>query len=397
MSKPPAAAKQSTVDYRLLVPLLINSAAVQIVVSIARVTTSYRVLELALPVIWLGVISATFAILPVFLAIWVGRFMDRGNDARVVWLGSALVALGCAGLLASISSLALLLASTAVVGTGHLFLMASQQLLCTRCSDARDRESVFGNYMVAAAVGQGLGPYIVGWLGGSATVPPTQYLFRIALIGALATLAAAIAIRPDAKPPRKGGAEPLVPVRELLRVPGLAAVLSASVITTTAMDLTVVYLPLLGAERSIDVSDIGRLLTVRAASSMVSRLLYSRLLGIVGRIPLMVSGMIAAGIGYALLAAPVALAVMYFATTVIGFALGIATTLTITSVVVLTTAGTRGTAGSLRIMGNRIGQVVVPFGASVVASVTGSAGIFLIVAAALAVSGAAVHWSRPDR
>ena len=177
--------------------------------------------------------------------------------------------------------------------------------------------------------------------------------------------------------------------------PGLAAVLSASIITTTAMDLTVVYLPLLGAERSIDVGDIGRLLTMRAAASMVSRLLYTRMIGVVGRIPLMVGNLVGAGLAYALLAVPAPLAVMYFATAVIGFALGIATTLTITSVVVLTTAGTRGTAGSLRLMGNRIGQVIVPFGASVVAAVTGSAGIFLIVAAALAAAGAAVHRSRP--
>ena len=33
-----------------------------------RVTTSYRAIELDLPVIWIGVIAATFAILPIFLA-----------------------------------------------------------------------------------------------------------------------------------------------------------------------------------------------------------------------------------------------------------------------------------------------------------------------------------------
>ena len=37
-----------------------------------------------------------------------------------------------------------------------------------------------------------------------------------------------------------------------------------------------VYVPLLGAERHIDVHDIGLLLTVRAAASMVARLFYAR-------------------------------------------------------------------------------------------------------------------------
>ena len=81
----------SDVDYRLLVPLVLNSAIIQAVYAIMRVTTSYRAIELDLPVIWIGVISATFAILPIFLAVWVGRFMDRGNDAQACWIGAALM------------------------------------------------------------------------------------------------------------------------------------------------------------------------------------------------------------------------------------------------------------------------------------------------------------------
>src|SRR5215467_3239164 len=93
----PAAEAASDVDYRLLVPVLINSLLIHIVVALARVTTSYRAVELDLPIIWLGVISATFAIFPIFLAVWVGRFIDRGHDAVAAWIGSGLIALACAG------------------------------------------------------------------------------------------------------------------------------------------------------------------------------------------------------------------------------------------------------------------------------------------------------------
>jgi len=86
---PEAGSRTSDVDYRLLVPLVLNSAIIQAVYAIMRVTTSYRAIELDLPVIWIGVISATFAILPIFLAVWVGRFMDRGNDAQACWIGAA--------------------------------------------------------------------------------------------------------------------------------------------------------------------------------------------------------------------------------------------------------------------------------------------------------------------
>jgi hypothetical protein len=80
---------------------------------------------------------------------------------------------------------------------------------------------VFGNYMVASAVDQGIGPLIAGWAGGSATVPPTQLLFAIGLAISVAGLAAALAIRPSRN---RGAGQPgrkVTPVRELLRLPGL--------------------------------------------------------------------------------------------------------------------------------------------------------------------------------
>ena len=59
--------------------------------------------------------------------------------------------------------------------------------------------------------------------------------------------------------------------------PGLVAVIVAGVLLVSASDIVVIYVPLLGAERHIDVHDIGLLLTVRAGASMVARLFYPRI------------------------------------------------------------------------------------------------------------------------
>jgi hypothetical protein len=67
------------------------------------------------------------------------------------------------------------------------------------------------------------------------------------------------------------------------------------------------------------------------------------------------------------------------------------------TIVLFLSAGTRGTANSLRVTGNRIAQVAVPFGASLIAAVAGAGGIFVIIAASLVASGAAVYWSRTDK
>ena len=52
---------------------------------------------------------------------------------------------------------------------------------------------------------------------------------------------------------------------------------------------------------------------------------------------------------------------------------------------------------SLRITGNRIGQVALPFVVSLVAAATGVGGIFVVIAISLAASGISVHLGRPER
>jgi predicted MFS family arabinose efflux permease len=389
--------RKSDIDYRLLIPLVLNSAVVQTIYAIVRVTTSYRAIELNLPVVSLGIISATFAVPPTLLAVWVGRMLDRGLDAQAAWIGSGLFVVTCAGFWFFSDTLVALLLLTALFGVGHLFVMASQQMVCVRCAGPRGRDAAFGNYVVSSAIGQGLGPYLIAWVGGTASVPPTGTLFGIALIVAVISLATAAAIRPAPKHLRPERTREVVPLRTLLRQRGLMAVLTASVITITSQDLLTIYLPLLGADQNIDVRNIGALLTVRSVASLASRLSYTRVLRLIARQPLTLISMGGAGIGFACFALPIPLPVMYAAMIFLGFSLGIATTLSLTNVVDLASAAAMGTVMSLRITGNRLGQAAVPFLASLVATATGVAGIFAIIAVSLVTSGASVHFSRQER
>jgi predicted MFS family arabinose efflux permease len=323
--------------------------------------------------------------------------MDRGNDAQSCWIGAVLLVAACAGFRFWAGSVTTLLLLTVLLGISHLFMMASQQMLCIRCSGPRGRDAVFGNYLVASAIGQGLGPYIIAWSSGSARLPPTDRLYAIGLVISFASLVTAGAMRPAPKLPAHEHSRTVVPLRTLMRQRGLMAVLVASVITITAQDLLTIYLPLLGADRNINARDVGMLLTVRSVFSLVSRMGYVRIIHLVGRGPLTLASMIGAGVGFACLALPVPLSAMIGAMAVMGFSLGIATTLSLTNVVDLASPQAMGTVMSLRITGNRIGQVALPFVASLVAAAAGVGGIFVIIALSLAASGAAVQFSRQGR
>jgi MFS family permease len=383
-------------DYRLHVPLLVHSVGIQTVVSLVRVTTSYRALELDLSVVWLGVLSASFALLPVFLGVFVGRFIDRGNDVLAAWIGNAVMLVACVGLALSHTSALSLLAFTAVLGVGHIFLMAGHQMICIRSAGAGSRELAFGNFLVAAAIGQGLGPFIIGWLGGGANIPPTRLLFNMGAVGIAAMMLLSFTLRPGARQGEQVEQGGMVSVGELLRIPGLSTVLVASIITVTAQDLVVIYLPLLGIERGIDASQIGLLLTVRSAASMISRLLYVQLVYTVGRWPLMVASMLGSAATFLALALPLPLAAVYMVCAAMGFALGVASTLSITGAVEVAPVQARATVMSMRISGNRIGQVVLPLLAGVVATAAGAAGVLVLIGLGLAVSGAAVRYVPKD-
>ncbi len=81
---------------------------------------------------------------------------------------------------------------------------------------------------------------------------------------------------------------------------------------------------------------------------------------------------------------------MYAVLIVLGFAMGIASTLTISGVVHIAPAEAYGTALTLRMTGNRLGQVAFPALAGLVAAATGVAGILVIIGLGIAVSGVAV-------
>jgi MFS family permease len=381
------------IDYGLLVPFMAHVVLLQSLILIVRITTSYRAIELNLPVFWLGVIATGFAIIPVFCAVRLGRWIDRGNDARAIWIGNVLILAACVGFWLWPNSALHLVALSVLLGFGHMFCMAGHQMLMVRVGGPASRESVLGYYMIAAAIGQGAGPLVVGWLGGSAALPPTGLLFVISLALAAAGLVVALLIKPARAVAELGKDDALIPIGKLLHTRGLPAIFIASVVTVTAIDLLVIYMPALGAERQIDSNHIGLLLTVRSAASLISRIFYSRMIFAFGRAPLTLVSMLVSAAAFAILAVPMPLPAIYAVMILLGFGMGIASTLTLSGVVFLAPAHAYGTALTLRMTGNRIGQVVFPALAGVIAAAGGVASIFLLIGLSIGASGVAVPLS----
>ncbi len=366
--------------------LLAHAALTQLITFVLRPTTSYRALELGVPATWLGVLSGCFAVAPLVLAVPAGQIVDRVGERRVVIAGSLLMCLAGTALLLLGHTVVGLIVGSVVLGTAHLGAVVGQQALVANSTNSGRADTAFGYYTFAASLGQALGPLLIVLFGGNRAIPSTTPIFQGSTAIAVLLIAVAFAIRADVTGRVHQTSHPLG-VRSLLRLPGLPRALLTSCVVLAAVDISLVYLPALGAERHIASGFIGTLLVLRAIASMASRLFLGRLTAAIGRRRLLISSIFTAAVGLAVCAAPAPTWLLATAVAVAGFGLGVGQPLTMSWLAESAPPGTRGRAMSLRLTGNRAGQVLLPGAAGLAAAGLGAAGVLLITAIGLACTG----------
>ena len=184
-----------------------------------------------------------------------------------------------------------------------------------------------------------------------------------------------------------GGAKAPVKLGTALRVEPAArntliASIGLSMMVLCTIDLLQVYLPALGVERGIPTQSIGVLLALRAAATVLSRLGMDRLVRAVGRARLLLvsTGVSALLVGLLVLDLPVPWMAVLLVLAGLGLGAGPAVEHEVVSAAA--TEGTRGTWMSIRLLGNRLGQAVIPVGVGVFATTLGAGGVFLVLGVA---------------
>jgi MFS family permease len=381
--------RRSGGDGRWFLTLFVMATLLQAATAVARPMASYRALEIGMDASSLGIVAAAFAIAPVAFALSIGRRIDRWGPFPFLIGSTALMVLASVGLAVAGSSAALL-ALIAVLGLAQLvFVVANQTLVGSRTP--RDRyDTRFGSLSFVASLGQLIGPAGAGLIAADGTPAGTT---RALIFGAVLCLVAIpLAVRLMVRDPGPAVARPSVaevapPVLSILRMPGMGPAMLASLTVLSTMDVITVYLPALGEERGLSVATVGALLAVRAGASMASRLFLGRLVALLGRERLMIASLATAAasvIALPFVPLPVAFVVMAIA----GLTLGVGQPMTMAWVAARATESARGTAMSLRLLGNRVGQVVIPMGAGAVAVAAGTPGV--LAAAGLTVGVSAI-------
>lgn len=139
--------------------LLLATVLVSLASSLVRPMLSYRTLGLGGDAADVGVIAAASGVLPLLVAVPVGRLVDR-RGARSFIVGGLVVQAIATGLLVLTSRVWQLAALNAAVGLGGVIHIVGAQALLAAGSRAREQDRRFGLAAVAVSAGQLIGPVL---------------------------------------------------------------------------------------------------------------------------------------------------------------------------------------------------------------------------------------------
>jgi MFS family permease len=391
------------------------------VINATRPTVTYHALTLGASTVEIGLVQSAFSLLPAFIAVWVGRVVDRLGTSPFMIASTTILALG--GILATYSSgLWLLALSQVAMGLGHIMYLVASQALVANVGPREGRETRFGTYSMMISIGQLVGPAVAAAILGGSTVvavvlvasvaalPPPPASFREqsllpdspeALVFLAATLLSVVATglacllprlsrrsdRPQTPPP-EGGPSAWAVTRTVLRRPGMLAAMFVSIVVISTLDAFVAYLPAYGELTGLSVALVGLLLSVRAGAALVSRVFMGPIIARLGRGRLLATTMTMAGISLMIMPfvrSEIGLITVF---AIVGLGLGLVQPLTIAWVANRSPRAERGTALGVRITGNRAALLVVPTLLGAIAGTAGLGAIFLVCGVSLAVGAA---------
>ncbi|TQC46491.1 MFS transporter [Rhodococcus sp. WS4] len=373
------------------VSLCLVTALLQAVYAAVRVMISYRALELGGDGATVGILTALYSLVPLVAAIPIGRAVDGRHAAAVLRLGAAISVAAVVAILLS-TDLVVLALGAILLGFGHILTLVSGQGYVPLMSEPDQYDRRFGGLTVWISVGQSIGIPVAGIIASRSHEGHVDTTGSLLAMLVLATLAAAASLSPHFRIPTASHRRSESPARQstmsMLSTTGMRPAVFSSLIVLTSMDLTTAYLPVLGEQYGFSVLTVTAILTARAIAAIISRMFLTQLLHLAPRRWLLISGTLCSALPVALIPAvpqPIVVAILM---SVAGFFWGLAQPLTMTWVAGLVPPPNRASALSLRLTGNRLGQVFIPLTAGAIAGSAGADAVFVLTGGLLA--GAAI-------
>jgi len=341
----------------------------------------------------IGLLVAGAAVLPLVLAVPIGTAVDRWGARRVMLLGFAGTTAALLPMVAQPSLAWLIVAFVAGSALQNGFIIGAQALIAALGAEGRGREAAYGWWTTAMSGGQVIGPIAAGLL--LDRLGP-----RPALAGVAASFAAALLLMLLVR--SRGRSETVVPPFRWRAAGGLLRdrTVGIAVLTSTAavwaMTIHATFLPVHLESLALSAATIGALLSLRSVAAVVVRPVMPQVVALLGgRERTVVYTLVALALALAGVVAHPSPWLVGLWVVLFGAGHGLSQPISMVMVADRVAARERGAALGVRLMLNRLSQVLAPIAFAWVATGSGLPAMFLAHAALVAVAAVILlAWTR---
>jgi predicted MFS family arabinose efflux permease len=354
---------------------LFSAIFILIPVSAARPMSSLFAEHLGASLVGIGLITACYSVIPLFIAIYTGRFIDKFGEKTPLLAGSMGVALSSIlpYLYPDIKTLYL---SLLLLGGSQFLGVVSIQNGVARSVPAEERDKAISTFSLFASIGLMLGPLIGGYLTQHLGFQKSYLILSFVSIISLFLTFFVYQKKGDYQNKKTNSLR----TKELLSIDGLKRIIFVSMLNLAALDLFYVYYPIYANSIGFTPSQIGIILMFQSLSSVMVRFLLPRLTIKFGRIQILSSFMLLGASAYGILPFFSQYALVIVVAILVGAGLGIAQPLTIILSYTFAPKNHTGEVLGMRLAGNRLSQIISPVVFAGISGLTGLGAIFIIEA-----------------
>lgn len=366
-----------------LYALFLFSALNQGVRAGSNVAILLTALSLQASPIVVGALTALSGLLPMLLAVVIGRLNDRFGARPFLLAGSMLVMVSMA-LPALWPGLPALFVTATLVGLGTMSFSLTTQSTVGLMSGPENRTRNFSWLSISYSVGAVIGPMLAGPL-----IDLAGYQTAFTALAVLPVLALAVVAsgRLALPPPRKAGAGREAPgvkgAFDLLRAPRLRTIYLLTALHVSAWEVFSFLVPVYGAGIGLAATSIGLILGSFAAATFFVRIVMPFFSRRFPPLALIKASLVLAGIHFIFFPMVSSVPMLAALAFTLGLGLGITQPLAMTALHEATPAGRTGEAVGLRAATVNLTGTATPLLYGALGTAAGMAPVFWGVAAAL--------------
>ncbi|OIJ13848.1 hypothetical protein BKP35_08715 [Anaerobacillus arseniciselenatis] len=325
----------------------------------------------------IGVIIALFSLLPLFMAVPLGKIIDRLGNKTPLFLG---IMIGSVSLIIPFYFINLvgLYVSQIFAGFSQLLFVLSMQTYLGQFSKSKIRDYFIAIFSIGVAIGSFAGPLISGFLTDSIGYSNTLAILGVVIIIPLPFIFFLKKGKGGDLKKDKVLEEKKTESLDLLFISDLRIAFLVSAIVLLAKDMYLAFFPLLAMEKGLTASVIGLIISLNSIAGILIRILIPYLIKKYSRNLVIAYSIMSAGIILILtplLSNVFALGLLSF---ILGLSLGIGQPLSISITINSLPKERVGEGLGLRLSINKLSQVLMPVVFGGVSTVSGMASVFYI-------------------